>query len=65
MINNMGVLDRAIRIILAIIIGLLYYFGLISGWVAVVLGIIALIFVITSILGYCPMYQLLKISTKK
>ena len=65
MINNMGVLDRTIRIILAIIIGLLYYFGLISGWVAIVLGIIALIFIITGILGYCPMYQLLKISTKK
>jgi hypothetical protein len=61
----MGVLDRTIRIILAIIIGLLYYFGLISGWVAIVLGLIALIFIVTGILGYCPKYQLLKISTKK
>ncbi|MFA6548675.1 MAG: DUF2892 domain-containing protein [Candidatus Margulisiibacteriota bacterium] len=64
MINNMGMLDRIIRIILAIVVIVLYSMGQISGLAAIILGVIALIFIVTSLIGYCPMYQLLKISTK-
>jgi len=62
---NMGSLDRVIRTVLAVIIGILYLTGQITGIALTVLGIIALIFLLTSSVGYCPMYQLLNISTRK
>lgn len=62
---NMGTLDRAIRIILAIAVGVLYYFGLISGTVAIVLGIIAIAFLLTGIVSFCPLYLPFGISTRK
>jgi hypothetical protein len=46
-------------------IGILYLAGLISGTVAIFLGILAIIWIITSMTGFCPTYHILKISTKK
>ena len=63
--QNMGTIDRLIRIILAVIVGILYFTGQISGTAAIVLGIFAIIFILTSIVGHCPLYIPLKISTKK
>jgi hypothetical protein len=63
--SNVGMADRIIRIILAAVIAALYVAGVISGWVAIVLGIIAIILFITGVLGICPLYALLHISTKK
>lgn len=65
MINNMGVLDRIIRVVIAIVIAVLYYYGQMSGLAAIILGLIAVIFILTGIVGYCPVYQLIGISTKK
>lgn len=62
---NMGTLDRAIRIVLAIAVGVLYYFGYISGTVAIVLGIIAIAFLLTGIVSFCPLYLPFGISTRK
>ena len=62
--QNMGTADRAIRIIIAIIIAALYLTDVISGTLAIVLGIIALVFLLTSIIGFCPVYAPLKISTR-
>jgi len=63
--QNMGTLDRIIRFILAVIIGILYFTGQISGTAAIVLGIIAIAFILTSAVGHCPAYTPLKLSTKK
>lgn len=63
--KNMGTLDRIIRIILALVVIILYFAGLITGTAAVILGIIAFIFIITSAAGTCPLYIPLKISTNK
>jgi hypothetical protein len=65
MTKNMGALDRIIRVLLAVAVLVLYLTGVISGWLAIVLGILAVIWVLTSIIGFCPMYALFKISTKK
>jgi hypothetical protein len=65
MTKNMGTVERVVRVILAIVIILLYQAGSITGIAAIILGIIAAIFIITSIVGYCPLYVLLKISTSK
>jgi hypothetical protein len=63
--KNMGNVDRIIRIILAIIVAVLYYTGQITGIAAIILGILALIFVVTSAIGFCPLYVPFKISTLK
>ena len=63
--QNMGTLDRLIRFILAVIIGILYFTGQISGTAAIVLGVIAIAFILTSAVGHCPAYIPLKMSTKK
>ena len=63
--KNMGTVDRGIRIALAIVVAILYFAGIISGIAAIVLGIVALAFVITSLVGYCPAYTPLGIKTLK
>lgn len=63
--GNMGAIDRIIRTILAIVVAVLYFTNQISGVAALILGILALIFLITSITGLCPLYIPFKISTKK
>lgn len=65
MTTNMGMADRGIRAILAVLVGVLYFTGQISGWAAIILGIFAVIFLATSCVGYCPLYTPLRISTKK
>jgi hypothetical protein len=61
--KNMGTIDRVIRVLLAVVVIILYLAGSITGVAAVILGIFALIFIITSLIGYCPLYTLLNIST--
>lgn len=61
----MGSTDKVIRILIAIVIGVLYYTGTISGTLALVLGVFAVIFVLTSLISFCPLYLPLGISTCK
>lgn len=63
--KNMGTIDRIIRIILAIAIGILYFTGNISGLAAIILGIFAVAFILTSIIAFCPAYLPIKLSTRK
>jgi hypothetical protein len=63
--QNMGAIDRVIRVILAIVVLVLYLTGAITGTAAIILGIIAVIFVLTSLVGFCPAYIPFGISTKK
>lgn len=65
MTQNMGTVDRTIRILIAIVIAGLYFTGRIGGTLAIVLGIFAAVFVVTSFLGSCPLYIPLGISTRK
>jgi hypothetical protein len=62
---NMGIIDKAVRIFLAVIIAGLYYLQVISGTVAIVLLLIAGIFIITSFMSFCPLYYPFGISTIK
>ena len=63
--KNMGAADRIIRTLIAVVIGVLFFRGVITGVVGVILGIIAIIFLATSLVGWCPLYLPLKISTCK
>jgi len=63
--TNMGTTDRIVRLIIAVIIAALYFSGQISGTVGIVLGIVAVAFVATSLIGWCPVYLPFGISTRK
>ena len=62
---NMGTTDRIIRIFAGLAIAVLYATGLISGVVAIVLGVVAVIFILTSLVSFCPLYAPFKWSSKK
>lgn len=63
--SNMGSIDKVVRILIAIAIGVLYFTNQISGTTAIILLIVAGIFVLTSFIGFCPLYAPFRISTKK
>ena len=63
--TNMGPVDRVIRLVIAAAIAVLYCTKTINGVLAVVLCILAVIFIATALIGFCPLYALLGISTKK
>ncbi|MCL5801609.1 MAG: DUF2892 domain-containing protein [Gammaproteobacteria bacterium] len=62
---NMGTIDRVIRLTVVVVIVALYLGGQISGVVAAVLGIVAVAFLVTSLIGWCPTYVPFGISTRK
>lgn len=65
MIKNMGSTDKAIRILVAIVIGVLYFTNIITGTVAMVLLLLAIVFAITSFISFCPLYYPFGISTRR
>jgi hypothetical protein len=62
---NMGSVDKTIRIVAAVVIAILYFTNLISGLTAIVLILLAAVFVLTSIMSFCPLYSPFGISTLK
>jgi len=62
--KNMGTSDRIIRTLSAVVIVILYLTGVIGGTLALILGILAGVFLLTSLAGICPLYFPLKISTR-
>jgi hypothetical protein len=63
--KNMGTVDKAVRILAAVIIAGLYFANIISGTVAIILLILAGIFILTSFMSFCPLYLPFGISTRK
>lgn len=63
--GNMGLVDRVIRIALAVLVAVLYFTNQLSGTAAIILGILAVVFLLTGVVGVCPLYLPLGISTKR
>lgn len=61
--KNMGNLDRTIRVVLALIMGVLIGTGVITGTLGYVLLAFSAVFVLTSLVSFCPLYTLLGINT--
>ncbi len=61
--KNMGTLDRIVRVLVAVVIAALYFTGTISGTVAIVLLALAAVFILTSLVSFCPLYLPLGLST--
>ena len=63
MTKNMGNTDKLFRLGIAALIAVLYYMGVITGTIAIVLGIFGVIFALTSLISFCPLYSLVGINT--
>ncbi len=63
--KNMGSADKLIRVLIAVAIAVLYYLGKIEGTLALVLLAFALIFLLTSLVSFCPLYTIFGINTCK
>ncbi|MDO9275594.1 MAG: DUF2892 domain-containing protein [Lutibacter sp.] len=63
--KNMGSADKLIRVLIAVVIAVLYYLGKIEGTLAIVLMAFAIIFLITSLVSFCPLYTIFGINTCK
>jgi len=65
MTKNMSKTDGTIRIIVALAIIALWYFGVVSGIVLTILAVVAGIFIVTGFINFCPLYAALRIRTRK
>jgi hypothetical protein len=63
--KNIGSTDKIIRIAAAIIVAILYFTKIINGTTAIVLGIVAIILLLTSFINFCPLYAILGANTRK
>jgi len=63
--KNMGSADKIVRVLFAIIIAILYFTNQITGAAAIVLGVFAVVLILTSVMGFCPLYSMIKLSTIK
>lgn len=63
--TNVGLLDRLVRILVAAGLAYAYFTGRVEGFLGIVLLVVALVFVVTSFVGFCPLYRLLNLSTAK
>jgi hypothetical protein len=63
--NNVGTIDKVIRLLIATVIVVLYFANVISGLLAIILLILAGILIVTSLISFCPIWLALGVSTKK
>jgi drug/metabolite transporter superfamily protein YnfA len=61
--TNMGFVDKVIRVIVAFILSALYFTKTVEGTFGIVLLAVGGIFIFTSIIGFCPLYKIIGIST--
>ena len=62
---NMGSTDRILRTVVAVVIAFLYFTGIIPGTLGIVLLVLAVVFLATSLMSFCPLYAPFGISTCK
>lgn len=62
---NMSSADRIVRLLIVAIVATLYFTGTVTGILGYVLLAVGAIFLLTSIVGFCPLYTLFGISTCK
>jgi hypothetical protein len=63
--KNMGTIDKVIRIMIAVVIAILFFTNVIFGILGIVLLALAVIFLLTSLISFCPLYWPFGINTGK
>lgn len=61
--KNMGNVDRILRVIIAAVFAYLYFGGVVTGTLGLVLVILGGVFVLTSLVSFCPLYTLVGANT--
>jgi len=61
--KNIGSIDKVIRILVAVVVAVLYYTNVVSGTLGIVLLVLAGVFVLTSLISFCPLYLPFGINT--
>lgn len=62
--KNLGTFDRIIRLLVAAVIAILYFTDVLSGTLGIILLVLAVVFVLTSLVSFCPLYAPFKFSTR-
>jgi hypothetical protein len=63
--KNVGSADKAFRVAIALLVGVLIYTEVLTGTLAIVLGVVSIVLVLTSFLGICLLYSIFGINTCK
>lgn len=63
--KNLGTIDKVVRVLIAVVVVVLWLTNIISGTLAIILLALSAIFVVTSLLGTCPLYLVFGLSTNK
>jgi hypothetical protein len=63
--RNMSDIDRIVRVLVAALFAYLYFGGIVTGALGIVLAALGVVFVLTSLVSFCPLYTLFKFSTYK
>jgi len=61
--KNMGSADRIIRFLLAAVFAWLYFGGIVTGTFGIVLLVLGAVFILTSLVSFCPLYTLVGINS--
>lgn len=61
--KNMGTVDRIIRVVLALLFAVLYFTETVTGTPGLILLILSGVFLLTSLVSFCPLYTLVGLST--
>ena len=63
--KNMGMIDRILRIVVALIIAVLFFTKVLTGTLGIILLVVAGVFILTSVVSLCPLYLPFGLSTRK
>jgi hypothetical protein len=63
--KNMSSMDGIVRIALAVVFAILYFTDIVTGTLGIVLLVVGIVFLLTAMLNYCPIYGILGLSTRK
>jgi len=63
--RNMSNVDRIVRVVLALVFAYLYFGGVVTGVLGIVLLVLGAVFLLTALVAFCPLYAPFKISTYK
>ena len=61
---NLSNIDRVVRVVLAAIFAYLYFGGIVTGALGVTLVVLGVVFLLTAVISFCPLYAMFKFSTK-
>jgi hypothetical protein len=63
--TNESNLDRIIRVIVGLVLGALFFTGAVTGVLGIIFIVLGAVALLTGVIGFCPLYALLKIKTNK